>query len=291
MMATEPDAAAVQPMDALFVLQIIIDAIHLHRQCVSGELAWVRLGFQLLSFNVVVLDAEIPLTVADGNGDELTGQVRKGKSCMFRMHADALMDAMEASPLSLMVLETPTAAATGQLTRLLAFTCIDMPRRERFNHEAATMREWVNIQNSWTVYNHAGDAVGLVQGGVVLSHLGSSLAPHLQHALGAVHVTDSSTDAVDMGSNQPTTVVHGIGVMTETIQVEKVEAGVQCDAESCQVETVENPRIVEAAVDCDDVFIARRPPPLFFQREALSPKESRPIKHGGSMAHLMFTRE
>ncbi|RHY13279.1 hypothetical protein DYB25_003806 [Aphanomyces astaci] len=168
MMATVPDAAAVQPMDALFVLQIIIDAIHLHRQCVSGELAWVRLGFQLLSFNVVVLDAEIPLTVADGNGDELTGQVRKGKSCMFRMHADALMDAMEASPL-----------------------------------------EWVNIQNSWTVYNHAGDAVGLVQGGVVLSHLGCSLAPHLQHALAAFTAVVSASDVVTLTPDNFKSVVDG----------------------------------------------------------------------------------
>ncbi|ETV96798.1 hypothetical protein, variant 1 [Aphanomyces invadans] len=293
------DVAAAQSADALFVLQIIIDTVHLHRHCVDADdLAWVRLGFQLLSFNVVVLDAEIPLTIADGNGDELTGHVRKGKSCMFRMQANALMDAMDANPLSLMLLEPPKAAA-GHLSRLLAFTCIDMPRRERFHHDAATMREWVNLQSSWTMYNHAGDAVGLVQGGVVLSHLGTSLAPHLQHAL-AIHVTDVSTESVEVGGNHPPPISSGVDAMTEPMPKEKVDTGVQCEAESNPVERAEiscfvKPAsvIIEEAVDeDDDVFASRRPPPLFFQAGApSSPKELKQVTFTKTSSCLLFKRD
>ncbi|RHY27673.1 hypothetical protein DYB32_006625 [Aphanomyces invadans] len=198
------DVAAAQSADALFVLQIIIDTVHLHRHCVDADdLAWVRLGFQLLSFNVVVLDAEIPLTIADGNGDELTGHVRKGKSCMFRMQANALMDAMDANP-------------------------------------------------------------------------------------------------VEVGGNHPPPISSGVDAMTEPMPKEKVDTGVQCEAESNPVERAEiscfvKPAsvVIEEAVDeDDDVFASRRPPPLFFQAGApSSPKELKQVTFTKTSSCLLFKRD
>ncbi|KAF0685089.1 Aste57867_22963 [Aphanomyces stellatus] len=232
-------------MDSLFVLQVIVDFVRLHRQCAwpdATALPWIRIGFQLLSFDVVVLDTEVPLTEADDDDGMWLCPVRKGKSCMFRMHPDALMGAMEANPLSLMVLDPPSPA-TAHLTRLIAFTCIDMPPRERT--PVSGMSEWANIQSTWTLFNHAGDDVGLVQGGILLSHLGHALAPHLQHALGmfvwvietmtlvqgAVHVTDVAADVDKVGQEQ----VPGVGVMTEPY-VEKADMAVQCIMDSNQTD-------------------------------------------------------
>ena len=39
--------------------------------------------------------------------------------------------------------------------------------------------EWVNLQQSWPLFNHAGETVGSIAGGITVSHFGSTLNAHL----------------------------------------------------------------------------------------------------------------
>ncbi|KAF0723954.1 hypothetical protein AeMF1_013087 [Aphanomyces euteiches] len=275
--------------EALFVLQIIVDTVILDRECVSVDatsLSWVRLAFQLLSFDVVVLDMEIPISMSEP-GQEITCPIRRGKSCVFRMQADSLRDALTLKPLSIMILEPPTQA-TAHLTRLMAFTCVDMVPHDRCVSSKA-MSEWVNIQCSWTLYNHVGAAVGIVQGGVVLSHLGTTLAPHLQNALGSVQLTDiGPTSVVGSPPSPPPqkerdcdlAVQCNIAtspVPTSKPKACKVEVAVQC-TESPPSDQIASPKLPLPSVttnpkidgeDDSDAFLFEHPspPPLVFQRE------------------------
>jgi hypothetical protein len=116
--------------DSLFVLQVVIDSLSLSNQCQTSKEnpPAICIAFQLHTFDVVVLDVELPFDPNDSAYDSeiVDFQVRKGKSCMFRMPLSTLIGSMLENPLSLMVLQRPPAE-TPHRGRLIAFTCIEIP--------------------------------------------------------------------------------------------------------------------------------------------------------------------
>ncbi|EQC36889.1 hypothetical protein SDRG_05718 [Saprolegnia diclina VS20] len=197
--------------DALFLLELIVDSLSLEGLACSADQA-LSIGFQLLAFDVVLLhDVHLKAT-------EQACLVQKGKSCMFRMPMDRFVDDVAATPLALMVLKTSNTTSM----QLLAFTCIDLPMPSR--HARSERAEWVHLQRQWELLNHAGDVVGSIGGGVVLTCHGRALLAHLPPSFAATIDTMAPVLVAPSPESKPDTT--GATCCTKTVATDATDAPV-----------------------------------------------------------------
>ncbi|KDO32943.1 hypothetical protein SPRG_02636 [Saprolegnia parasitica CBS 223.65] len=208
--------------ETLFLFELIVDSLSLEGLACSADQV-LSIGFQLLAFDVVLLH-DVQLKV-----NEHACLVQEGKSCMFRMPMDRFVDDVAATPLALMVMKKSDTTSR----QLLAFTCIDLPMPSR--HARLERAEWVHLQRQWDLLNHAGDVVGSIGGGVVLTCHGRALLAHLPPSFAATVDAMAPAPVAPTPESKPET----IDVMCSTKavatdaadapMVETSELAVQCD--------------------------------------------------------------
>ncbi|GMF12025.1 unnamed protein product [Phytophthora lilii] len=177
--ASPPPTAA----SLLFSLQLYVDRVVLDP--VTRAPASLLLAFQLLQYEIVVLDA----AVACSGAQAAETRLRCGKSCLFEADAAELARELRReaeAPLTLLLLAPEHGRA-----RLRAFAAVPLSLHvglldgdELRGGSLLRVSEWAGSSGDWELRDHCNGLAGHVTGVVTLSCLGKTLAPHLAQALG-----------------------------------------------------------------------------------------------------------